>query len=66
MKMAPVDLPGVGDAAFFTSPGFGMVQLHAFKAARYVLITLLVPGSEEKAVRPMAAKLMKIVVTRIK
>jgi hypothetical protein len=66
MKMNPTDLSGVGDAAFFTSPGFGMVQLHAFKAARYILITLLVPGLEEPAVRPLAAKLMKTVVTRIK
>jgi hypothetical protein len=66
MKMKPTDAAGVGDAAFFTSPGFGMVQLHAFKAAKYILITLLVPGLEEPAVRPMAAKLMKTVVTRIK
>ncbi len=66
MKMAPVDLAGVGDGAFFTSPGFGMVQLHAFKSSKYILFTLLVPGLEESAVRPMAAKLMKMVVTRIK
>jgi hypothetical protein len=43
-----------------------MVQMHAFKAAKYILITLLVPGLEEPAVRPLAAKLMKTVVTRIK
>lgn len=66
MKMTPTDLPGVGDAAFFTSPGYNMVQLHAFKAGRYALITLLVPGLQEPAVRPMAAKLMKTVMTRIK
>ncbi len=66
MKMTPTDLPGVGDAAFFTSPGYGMVQLHAFKAAKYLLITLLVPGLEEPAARPLAAKLMKTVVSRIK
>jgi hypothetical protein len=65
MKMNPVDLAGVGDAAFFTSPGFGMVQLHAFKAPRYILFTLLIPGAQEPAVRTMAAKLMKTVVNRI-
>jgi len=65
MKMKPTDLAGVGNAAFFTSPGFGMVQLHAFKSSKYILITLLVPGLEEMAVRPLAAKLMKTVVTRI-
>ena len=66
MKMAPVDLPGVGDGAFFTSPGFSMVQLHAFNGSKYILFTLLIPGLNEQAVRPLAAKLMKIVVTRIK
>jgi hypothetical protein len=66
MKMAPTDLPGVGDAAFFTSPGYGMVQLHAFKSSKYILFTLLVPGLKEPAVRPMAGKLMKTVVARIK
>ncbi len=66
MKMTPVEAPDIGAEAFFTSPGFGMVQLHAFPAGRYALITLLVPGSEEKAVRPMAAKLMKTALTRMK
>jgi hypothetical protein len=66
MKMTPTDLPGVGDAAFFTSPGFNMVQLHTFKSSKYLLITLLVPGLKEPAVRPMAEKLMRLVVTRIK
>ncbi len=66
MKMTPVDAPEAGNEAFFTSPGFGMVQIHAFKSGRYALITLLVPGSDEKAVRPMAAKLMKTALARIK
>ncbi len=46
MKMKPIDLAGVGDAAFFTSPGFDMVQLHTFKAAKYILFTLMVPDQE--------------------
>ncbi len=66
MKMNPVDLPNVGDSSFFTSPGFNMVQLHTFKGPRYILFTLLVPGAKEAVVRPMAEKLIKTVVTRIK
>lgn len=65
MNMKPVDLPGVGDASFFTSPGFEMVQLHTFKSGKYVLITLLVPGLKEPAVRPLAAKLMKTLLPRL-
>lgn len=66
LKMAPTDVSGIGDAAFFTSPGFNMVQLHAFKGSMCALITLLVPGLQEPAVRPMAGKLMKTVLSRIK
>ena len=66
MNMKPTDLPGVGDASFFTSPGFEMVQLHTFKGGKYILFTILVPGLKEAAVRPMAEKLMRTVVTRIK
>ena len=61
MKMTPTDLPGVGDAAFFTSPGFNMVQLHAFKSAKYLLFTLLVPGLKEAGRGPWPQKLMKTV-----
>ena len=66
MKMKPVDLPGVGDASFFTSPGFEMVQLHTFKGSNYILFTLLDPKRKETAARPLAAKLMLTVLSRIK
>ena len=66
MKMTPTDLPNVGDSSFFTSPGFNMVQLHTFKGSKYILFTLLVPGLEEPAVRPMAEKLMRLVISKIK
>jgi hypothetical protein len=59
LKMNPVDLPGVGDVSFFTSPGYGMTQLHAIKGSRYVLFTLLVPGLTEPAQKVAAEKLMR-------
>jgi hypothetical protein len=65
MNMKPVDLPGVGDGAFFTSPGFEMVQLHAFKASKYILFTLMDPKRKEAAARPLAAQLMKILLPRL-
>jgi len=66
MKMTPTDLPNVGDSSFFTSPGYTMVQLHTFKASQYILFTLLVPGAKETVVQAAAAKLMSLVVSRIK
>ncbi|TFG75128.1 MAG: hypothetical protein E4H23_11125 [Chrysiogenales bacterium] len=65
MKMKPVDLPGIGDSSFFTSPGFEMVQLHTFKASRYILFTLMDPKRKEDAARPLAAKLMEKLLTRL-
>ena len=66
MKMKPVDLPNVGDSSFFTSPGFGMTQLQTFKGSRYILFTLLVPGATEPIQQVAAAKLMRLLLTRIK
>jgi hypothetical protein len=65
MKMNPVDLPGVGDASFFTSPGFEMVQLHTFKGSKYILFTLMDPKRKEAAARPLAEKLMKMLLPRL-
>jgi len=65
MKMKPVDLPNVGDSSFFTSPGFGMIQLQTFKGSKYILFTLLVPGAKEPAQQAAAAKLMRKLLTRL-
>jgi len=62
-KMAAA--PGVGADAFFLFPGYGMVQLNAFKGGKYALITLLIPDAKEDAAKAPAEKLMKLVLTRI-
>jgi hypothetical protein len=66
MKMNPVDLPNVGDYSFFTSPGFGMTQLQTFKGNKYILFTILVPGAKEPAQQAAAAKLMRLLLSRLK
>jgi hypothetical protein len=66
LKMNPIDLPGVGDTSFFTSPGYGMTQLHTVKGARYILFTILVPGATEPAQKTAAEKLMRTLLTRLK
>jgi hypothetical protein len=65
MKMAPVDLPGVGDRSFFTSPGYTMTQLHTFKGSKYILFTMLVPGSTEAVQKVAAEKLMRKLLPRL-
>jgi len=58
-KMQPVEAPGIGDRSFFTSPGYGMVQLNTFKGSNYVIMTLLVPGASPQKVKAAAEQLMK-------
>jgi hypothetical protein len=58
-KMQPVEVKGIGDRAFFTSPGYGMVQLNTFKGSNYAIITLMVPGASPEKVKAAAEQLMK-------
>lgn len=56
---------GVGDAAFFADQGYGMVQINAFKGTnRYVVVTLLVPGSAPDKTKDVAIKLAKNALAR--
>lgn len=57
-KIAVAETPGLGDRSFFSSPGYGMVQLNTFKGGKYLIITLLVPGSSEAAQKAAAKALM--------
>jgi hypothetical protein len=54
-----VEVKGIGDRAFFTSPGYGMVQLNTFKGSYYAIITLMVPGASPEKVKAAAEQLMK-------
>ena len=49
---------GIGDRAFFASPGYGMIQLNAFKGPHYIIVTMLVPGAPEARQKAAAEKLM--------
>lgn len=55
----------LGDGSFFSSPGYGMVQLNAFKGSSYAIITMLVPGAAEAPQKAAAEKLMRLVLQRI-
>jgi hypothetical protein len=63
MKIAVSDAPGIGDRSFFSSPGYGMMQLNTFKGSKYLIITMLVPGAAEK--KTSAEKLMRKALTKI-
>jgi hypothetical protein len=65
MKIAVSDAPGIGDRSFFSSPGYGMVQLNTFKGPRYLIIVMLVPGATEAAQKTAAEKLMRDALAKI-
>ncbi len=64
-KIAVSDGPSVGDRSFYSSPGYGMIQLNTFKGARYLIITMLVPGAAEPVQKEAAEKLMRKALTKI-
>jgi hypothetical protein len=65
MKIAVSDAPGLGDRSFFSSPGYGMIQLNTFKGSKYLIITMLVPGAAEAAQKTSVEKLMRMALTKI-
>jgi hypothetical protein len=66
MKIAVSDASsGIGDKSFFSSPGYGMVQLNTFKGTKYLIITMLVPGASEATQKAAAEKLMLKALSKI-
>jgi hypothetical protein len=64
-KITVAEAPGIGDRSFFSSPGYGMVQLNSFKGTKYLIITMLVPGATEEAQKTAARDLMNKVLKKI-
>jgi hypothetical protein len=58
MSMPVTEAKGIGDRAFFASPGYGMTQLNAYKGSNYIIITLLIPGTAEAKQKAVAEALM--------
>jgi hypothetical protein len=65
MKIATAAVSGLGDSSFFSSPGYGMIQLNTFQGANYLIITLMVPDAAEAAQKSAAETLMRQALTRM-
>ncbi len=65
MKIATSEVPGLGDRSFFSSPGYGMIQLNTFKVPSYLIITIMVPGATEAAQKTQAEILMRKALAKI-
>ena len=60
------DAPEIGNHAFYLYPGYGMIQLNAFKGSNYMLITILTPEADEAAAKTAAGKLMAMLLEKLK
>ena len=64
-KIATADVAGLGDRSFFSSPGYGMIQLNTFQGSHYLVITIMVPGTTEAAQKSAAETLMRKALARL-
>jgi hypothetical protein len=65
MNIPATEVKGIGDRAFFASPGYGMTQLNAYKGPNYIIITLLIPGAAEAKQKSIAETLMQKALSKL-
>ncbi len=65
MNIPATEVKGIGDRAFFASPGYGMTQLNAYKGPNYIIITLLIPGAPEAKQKAIAETLMQKALSKL-
>jgi hypothetical protein len=64
-KIQTQPVSGIGDRAFFASPGYGMQQLSAYKGSKYVIVTALIMGAPEAKVRGIIQILARKALARL-
>ena len=64
-KIAVSEAADIGDQSFFSSPGYGMIQLNTFYGGKYLIITMMVPGMDETAQKSAAGNLMRSALANI-
>ena len=64
-KMSGAVAAGIGDSAYFSSPGYGMQQLGAYKGSRHVVVTVFIMGTPEAKAKAIAEKVMRKALTRL-
>lgn len=58
-------MPGFGDSAYASSPGYGMQQLGAYKGSHQVIVTVLLFGAPEAKSKTVAQTLMRKALARV-
>ncbi len=58
-------VPGLGDGAYASSPGYGMQQLGAYKGSSHVIVTVLLLGAPEAKSKAATQALMRKALARV-
>jgi hypothetical protein len=64
-KIAATVVPGLGDGAYSSSPGYGMQQLGAYKGGKQVIVTAMIMGAPEAKVKAAIEKVMRKALTKL-
>jgi hypothetical protein len=59
-------VPGFGDGAYASSPGYGMQQLGAFKGSNQVIVTALIMGAPEAKSKAVTQAVMTKALAKVK
>jgi hypothetical protein len=65
-KIATSDATGFGPGAFYAVGSYGVIQLNAFKGSTQVMVQLMLMTSPPDKVREALAKLMNVVLPKVK
>ncbi len=63
MKAEVVD--GLGEGAYWSSPGYGMQQIGAFKGGTHAVVTVLILGGADAKSKEIAQKVMRKALARL-
>lgn len=58
-KIKTEEALGFGERSFYAYPGSGMLQLYVFKGGQWIVMTLMIPGLAESALKAPLEMLMK-------
>lgn len=64
-KLAAAVVPGIGDSAYASSPGYGMQQLGAYKGSKHIVVTVLLMGAPEAKSKAAATAVIKKALARM-
>jgi hypothetical protein len=64
-KIEAAVVPGLGDGAYSSSPGYGMQQMGAYKGSRHVIVTLMVPGATAAKSKATAEQVIRKALARL-